>query len=79
MSTITGAQLRAARALIGITADELASAAGLGVATIRRSESAVGPVSMTPANARAAEDALRRLGVEMIGGDGHPEGVRRTG
>lgn len=76
---ITGAQLRAARALLGITAQQLAARSGLGVATIRRAEAQDGRAQMTPANARLLRATLLSDGVELLGCDGSLEGVRRTG
>ena len=47
---ITGAQLRAARALLRWSADDLAEKSMIGVATIRRAEGREGPLGVTAAN-----------------------------
>lgn len=73
MKTITPRQLRAARALLGISAQELADLTQLGVATIRRAE--VGTeVSLTAVNAQRLVATLKDAGVELVttedGGEG---------
>jgi transcriptional regulator with XRE-family HTH domain len=73
---MTGAQLRAARALLGWTAQQLADASGVGVATIRRTEGADGTVRMITANVAAIERALEAAGVELIKPNGGGVGVR---
>jgi transcriptional regulator with XRE-family HTH domain len=73
---ITGAQMRAARALIRWSAEDLAREAMLGVATIRRAEASDGPVQMTAANAAAIGRALEAAGVEFLAGNGNGPGVR---
>ena len=73
---ITGAQLRAARGLLRWTAQELADAAQLGVATVRRAESVDGLSTITTANAAALRSALEQAGVEFIGENGGGAGVR---
>ena len=73
---LTGAQIRAARALLRWSAEELASFARLGVATIRRAELQDGPVTSTAANVQAIRDALERAGLELIPENGGGAGVR---
>ncbi len=73
---ITGAQMRAARALIRWSAEDLAREAMLGVATIRRAEAGDGPVQMTAANAAAIARVLEAAGIEFITGNGDGPGVR---
>ena len=73
---ITGAQMRAARALIRWSAEDLAREAMLGVATVRRAEAGDGPVQMTAANAAAIARALEAAGIEFIAGNGNGPGVR---
>ena len=75
---ITGTQIRAARALLGITAQELADAAAVGVATVRRAETADSPAT-TPANLKAMQLALESAGVTFIDRNGGGPGVRLTG
>ena len=76
MAQITGAQLRAARALVRWRADDLAAKANIGVATIRRAEALDGPVSMTAANVDAIRRALEAAGVVFIPENGGGPGVR---
>jgi transcriptional regulator with XRE-family HTH domain len=73
---ISGAQIRAGRALLRWSALELAEASGVGVATIRRAEIARGETSLTVANALAIRRALEMGGVEFIDENGGGEGVR---
>jgi hypothetical protein len=54
-------QIRAARALLKLSAGELATAASVGVATIRRAEATDGPPSMTMANTLAVRRYLDTL------------------
>jgi hypothetical protein len=63
---ITSAQIRAARALIRWTAEDLAAKAKLGVATIRRAEATDGGLQMTVANLAAVRRTLEAAGVEFI-------------
>lgn len=76
MSPITGAQLRAGRALVRWRAEDLATEARVGVATVRRAEQNDGPVAMTAANEAAIRRALEKAGVIFIEGDGEGPGVR---
>ncbi|PII37867.1 DNA-binding protein [Sinorhizobium meliloti CCBAU 01290] len=73
---ITGAQIRAARALIRWSAKELAKAAGIGVATVSRAEVEDGTTSLTSANLRAIRLALETAGIEFIPKNGGGVGVR---
>ncbi|MCJ2124774.1 transcriptional regulator [Methylobacterium sp. J-077] len=66
--TITGGQLRAARAFLRWTAQEVADASRVGVATVRRAELQDGPLGITAANAEAIKRALEAAGVEFING-----------
>jgi transcriptional regulator with XRE-family HTH domain len=74
--TVTGAQLRAARALLRWSAEDLAERSSLGVATIRRAEAQDGLISATPANIRAMRTALENAGVQLIPQNGGGPGVR---
>jgi transcriptional regulator with XRE-family HTH domain len=76
MNTITGAQIRAARALIRWSAEDLASAASVGIATIRRAEAEDGLPTTTTANLKAIRHALEAAGVEFIPENGGGPGVR---
>ena len=73
---ISGAQMRAARALLRWTALDLATAAKVGVATIRRVEVMDGEISATAANQAALRRALEDAGVEFIDENGGGAGVR---
>jgi hypothetical protein len=73
---LTSAQIRAARALIRWSAEDLARAASLGVTTIRRAELTEAQTSMTVANDMAVRRALEAAGVEFIDANGGGEGVR---
>jgi transcriptional regulator with XRE-family HTH domain len=73
---ITGSQLRAARALLRWSADDLAEKSMIGVATIRRAESREGPLGVTPANESAMRAALESAGVIFVDENGEGPGVR---
>lgn len=73
---LTGAQLRAARGLLNLSAAELAEETKLGLRTIRRAEQAHGPVSMTPANVDAVVSVLKARGVEFLADEKKGIGVR---
>lgn len=76
MQKITGAQIRAARALIRWRAEDLATQSGVGVATIRRSELVDGEVTMNSPNADAVRRALEAAGIMFVPENGHGPGVR---
>lgn len=65
-SWLTGAVLRAARALGGLTAADLADRAGVGEATIKRAEASAGQTRLTRANAAAVITAYRAVGVDIV-------------
>jgi ribosome-binding protein aMBF1 (putative translation factor) len=73
---ITGSQIRAARALLRWSAEDLATHSRIGVATIRRAEVQDGPVSMTRANVAAIRQAFETAGVQLIPENGGGPGVR---
>ena len=64
--SIKSVQIRAARAMLRWTADDLARRADLGVATIRRAEATDGPLQMTVANLAAVRRTLEGAGIEFI-------------
>ena len=64
---ITSAQMRAARALLGIDQRELAKLAGVSVPTIQRMEASGGNVRGIVESLTRVVDALNRAGVELIG------------
>jgi DNA-binding XRE family transcriptional regulator len=61
---IRSAQIKAARALLGMTADQLADASGVHVSTIRRIETDVSRGS--PLATRALKSALEAAGIEFL-------------
>lgn len=73
---ITGAQIRAARALIRWSAKNLAMAANVGVATVSRAEVEDGRPTITAANLKALKTALENAGIEFIPENGGGVGVR---
>lgn len=75
MQAINSAQIRAARAMLKITAQELADAAGVGVATVRRAESDDGGSPTRVVN-QAIRVALEAAGIEFIPENGGGAGVR---
>lgn len=76
MKNITSGQVRAARALLKLNAQELADMASLGVATVRRAELAEGKLGMTDANELAVRRALEQAGIIFIESNGEGPGVR---
>jgi transcriptional regulator with XRE-family HTH domain len=74
--TLTSHQIRAARALIRWTAEDLSRQSAVSLRTIRRAELAERDTSMTAANDLAIRRALEAAGVEFIDEDGGGPGVR---
>jgi transcriptional regulator with XRE-family HTH domain len=64
---ITAAQLRAARALLGLDQRRLAQAAGLSLPTIQRMEGSEGQVRGNVDSLMKLVEALERAGIELIG------------
>ena len=64
---ITGAQMRAARALLGIDQRQLAERAGLSLPTIQRMEASDGVVRGNVDSLMKLVDALAANGIELIG------------
>lgn len=64
---MTAAQMRAARALLGIDQRQLAEMAGVSVPTIQRMESSEGNVRGVIESLTRVVEALDRAGVELIG------------
>lgn len=62
---ITAAQIKAARALVGLTQDDIAKATALSVQTIKRMES-VGTERSTAGNVDAVKKALQAAGVMFL-------------
>ena len=76
LKPLTSAQIRAARALLRWSAEELAQQSLLSVATIRRAELTEKETAMTSANDVAVRRALETAGVEFIDENGGGPGVR---
>lgn len=64
---ITGAQMRAARALLGLDQRQLAALAGLSLPTIQRMESCEGVVRGNVDSLMKLVEALSAGGIELIG------------
>jgi hypothetical protein len=73
---LTSAQIRAARALIRWSAEDLARHCSVGVTSIRRAELMPSTTALTRANDRAIRQALEAAGVEFIDADKSGPGVR---
>lgn len=73
---ITSCQIRAARALLNWSAQQLADQAGLGVATVRRMELAEGVPSSNAQNLAIVKASFEANGVEFVGGPSDAPGVR---
>ena len=76
LNPLTSAQIRAARALVRWSAENLATETSLSVTTIRRAELRDSETSLTSANDRAIRQALESAGVEFIDENGGGPGVR---
>lgn len=74
---ITSAQMRAARALLGIDQKALAAAAGVSVPTIQRMEASDGNVRGVVGSLVRVVEALGGLGVELIGEEAPSQGTGR--
>jgi transcriptional regulator with XRE-family HTH domain len=64
---ITAAQMRAARALLGIDQRELAERSGLSLPTIQRMEASAGVIRGNVDSLMKLVDALAANGIELIG------------
>jgi hypothetical protein len=73
---LTSAQIRAARALLRWSAEDLARHSALGVTTIRRAELTEEATSMTVSNDLSVRRAFEAAGVEFIDENGGGAGVR---
>jgi transcriptional regulator with XRE-family HTH domain len=73
---MTSEQLRAGRALIKWSAEDLAKDSGVGVATIRRLESSFGTPSSNARTLELLRKSLEVAGVEFIGTPEQGPGVR---
>ena len=73
---LTSAQIRAARALIRWSAEELARRSAVSVTTIRRAELMPSTTALTRVNDHVIRRALEEAGVEFIDADKSGPGVR---
>ena len=73
---LTSAQIRAARALLRWSAEDLARSSAVSLRTIRRAEMAETGTALTSANEIALRRALEISGVEFIDENGGGAGVR---
>jgi transcriptional regulator with XRE-family HTH domain len=64
---ITAAQIRAARALLGIDQRQLAEMAGVSLPTIQRMEASAGNVRGVVETLTKVVEAFGRAGIELIG------------
>jgi transcriptional regulator with XRE-family HTH domain len=76
VSTASPAQIRAARALLGISAQQLARLADVGSATVQRYEAGGGAQQRARDTLAKIQRALEREGVEFIGDPEASPGVR---
>lgn len=74
---ITGAQMKAARALLGIDQKELARLSSLSLPTIQRMESSDGVVRAVVDSLEKVVNALNEAGVELIASGARSEGMGR--
>lgn len=70
-------QLRAARALTGLSQTEVAERAGVSVPTVKRAE-ADGPIKVSDEAIASIAKTLQKAGVEFIAENGGGAGVRLT-
>jgi len=68
-------QLRAARALTGLSQAEVAESAGVSIPTLKRAE-AGGPIKVADDTIATIAKALEKAGVEFIAENGGGAGVR---
>jgi len=76
LAPVVSAQIRAARALLRWSAEDLALASAVGLTTIRRAELTERQTSLTAANDLAIRHALEAAGVVFIEKNGGGVGVR---
>jgi len=76
VKALSSSQIRAARALLRWSAEDLARESSLGLNTIKRAELAEDKTSLTVANDLSIRRALEAAGVEFIDENGGGPGVR---
>jgi transcriptional regulator with XRE-family HTH domain len=69
-------QIKAARALVGWSQEDLAANSGVSVPTIKRLESADGEIGGRAETGEALVGALEKAGIEFIAENGGGAGVR---
>ena len=74
---LSAAQLRAARALLGIDQRTLAAMAGVSLPTIQRMEASTGNVRGVVGTLTKVVEALEAAGVELIGNEQSSQGRGR--
>jgi transcriptional regulator with XRE-family HTH domain len=74
---ITGPQMRAARALLGIDQRELAQRSSLSLPTIQRMESSDGVIRGNVDSLMKLTEALTAAGIELIGDEAPSQGGGR--
>ena len=74
---ITGSQMKAARALLGIDQKELARLSGVSLPTIQRMEASDGIVRAVVDSLEKVANAISDAGVELIGSGARSEGSGR--
>ena len=75
-SEFTGAQLRAARGLLNLSAEALAEETKVSLRTIRRAEQDNGEVQINPANAERIKSVLEARGIVFFEDGGGAVGVK---
>ena len=76
LEPLSSGQIRAGRALLRWSAEELARASAVGITTIRRAEISEHRTGLTAANTLAIRHALEAAGIELIAENGGGVGVR---
>ena len=76
MSTISAAQIKAARLLLNMTAQKLAKYSNVGLATIKRFEASSGIPEHRSGNLDKVKAALEAQGIEFLGDPISSPGVR---
>jgi transcriptional regulator with XRE-family HTH domain len=69
-------QIKAARALLGWSQEQLADMAGISVPTVKRLEAADGILGGRPDTAQKLQEALEAAGIQFIKENGGGPGVR---
>lgn len=73
---ISGGQIKSARALLGLSSEELSNISGVGWATIRRFEVSTGIPEHRSGNLDKVKAALEAQGIEFLGDPISSPGVR---